>query len=70
MATDPYRFFNLQVLRTAQLTPVVLRVTLGGEQLTGFVSGGRDQRVKLFLPRPGQDSPVLPDVRQDDWYDA
>jgi NADPH-dependent ferric siderophore reductase len=72
MATDPdpYRFFHLKVLRTAQLTPVMLRITLGGEQLTDFVSGGRDQRVKLFLPRPGQDAPILPDVRQDDWYDA
>ncbi|MFJ9035662.1 siderophore-interacting protein [Streptomyces sp. NPDC102406] len=56
----PFRFFDLQVVRTRRLGPSLLRVTFTGADLDGFHSGGRDQSLSLFLPHPGQDAPVLP----------
>ncbi|MEU8117162.1 siderophore-interacting protein [Spirillospora sp. NPDC049024] len=56
----PYAFFDLHVLRAERLGPSMVRVTFGGESVDGFVSGGRDQRFKLFLPHPHQDAPVMP----------
>ncbi|MCA6096280.1 siderophore-interacting protein [Streptomyces sp. SCA3-4] len=64
----PYRWFDLYVLRTERISPALLRVTFGGDRLGEMVTGGRDQRFKLFLPRPGQDAPVLPDDRGVGWY--
>ncbi|MET7641657.1 siderophore-interacting protein [Streptomyces sp. NPDC005438] len=64
----PFQFFSLRVLRTRRLTPSMLRVTLGGEDLKAFVSGGRDQRFKLFLPHPGQEEPVVPSESGPDWF--
>lgn len=51
---------TLQVLRTQRITPKMARVTLGGEELTGFPGGGPDQRIKMFFPAPGQDRPAMP----------
>ncbi|NUS10282.1 MAG: siderophore-interacting protein [Streptomyces sp.] len=63
-----YRFLDARVLRTQRLSRSLLRVVLGGPGLGAVVSGGRDQRLKLFLPHDGQDAPVLPDVLDADWY--
>jgi len=49
-----------------RLTPHLVRITLGGPTLRGFLDDGPDQRVKLMLPLPGQDRPVLPSPS--DWY--
>lgn len=67
----PYAFFDLHVLRSERLGPSMVRVTFGGTCLDGpagngsagrrFVTGGRDQRFKLFLPYPHQDAPVMPE---------
>ena len=38
----------------------MVRVTLGGEELRGFVSLGYDDHVKVFFPPPGQQRPALP----------
>jgi len=65
---SPYAFFHPRVVRTRQLSPTLLRVVLGCPGLAGLVSGGSDQRFKLFLPRPGQDAPVLPDALDEQWY--
>jgi NADPH-dependent ferric siderophore reductase len=65
-AAAPFRFADLCVVRTERLGPTMVRVTLGGAELARLASGGRDQRVKLFLPHPGQDVPVVP--RGEDWY--
>ncbi|MFG2086381.1 siderophore-interacting protein [Spirillospora sp. NPDC048824] len=64
--SPPYAFFDLDVLRAERLGPSMVRVTFGGESLNGsaetaFVSAGRDQRIKVFLPHPHQDAPVMPD---------
>jgi NADPH-dependent ferric siderophore reductase len=66
MAPAAFRFADLWVVRTERLGPGMIRVTFGGAGLAEIASGGRDQRVKLFLPRPGQDAPVVPAGA--DWY--
>ncbi|MYS22694.1 NADPH-dependent ferric siderophore reductase, contains FAD-binding and SIP domains [Streptomyces sp. DvalAA-14] len=68
MSDLPYAFFHPRVVRTERLSPTLLRIVLGGEELSRVVSGGHDQRFKLFLPHPGQDAPVLPEALDLDWY--
>ncbi|MEV6207393.1 siderophore-interacting protein [Kitasatospora sp. NPDC051914] len=65
-----YGFFEVRVVRTERLGPTLVRVTFGGEQLTGFASGGRDQSFSLFLPHPGQEAPVLPVEEGEGWFAA
>ncbi|RFU36837.1 siderophore-interacting protein [Actinomadura logoneensis] len=65
-----YRFFDLAVLRAARLGPTMLRITFTAPDVDEFVSGGRDQRFKLFFPHPHQDRPVMPDVPDADWFAA
>jgi NADPH-dependent ferric siderophore reductase len=50
----------LQVIRTIDITPHMRRVVLGGEELAGFPTGREGAHVKVFIPRPGQEKPVLP----------
>ncbi|MFC4051208.1 siderophore-interacting protein [Actinomadura syzygii] len=72
----PYAFFDLHVLRSERLGPSMVRITFGGTALDGadpgggrFVSAGRDQRFKIFLPHPHQDAPVMPDsTGGDTWF--
>ncbi|QMU71619.1 siderophore-interacting protein [Streptacidiphilus sp. P02-A3a] len=68
--TSPFRLFDTEVLRTRRLTPGMLRLTLGGSDLAGFVNGGLDQRIKFLLPCPGRTAAVLPDRTPDGWYQA
>ena len=59
------RFRRLTVQQVESLTPSMLRVTVCGEDLTGFVSLGFDDHVKLVFTSPGGDlrlpSPVMRD---------
>ncbi|NMX68552.1 siderophore-interacting protein [Pseudomonas sp. WS 5111] len=41
----------LDVLRVVDITPRMRRITLGGEQLAGFVSLGSDDHIKLLFPQ-------------------
>jgi NADPH-dependent ferric siderophore reductase len=66
----PFHFFDLRVVRAERLGPTMVRVTFGGDALAGLASGGRDQRVKLFLPHPHQTVPVVPAEEGDGWYAA
>jgi NADPH-dependent ferric siderophore reductase len=50
----------LQVRDVSRVTPKMLRVVVGGDALSGFVSAAHDDHVKVFFPQPGQDKPVLP----------
>lgn len=71
MTDSPYHFFDMHVLRTEYVTPAMIRVALGGDGLARMASAGRDQRIKVFLPHPGQDAPVMPDTTEGDaanWY--
>jgi NADPH-dependent ferric siderophore reductase len=54
------RLRELEVRRVEPVTPQMLRVTLGGEALRGFVSAAPDDHVKVFFPAPGGQRPVLP----------
>ena len=54
------RMRMLTVLRTRHITPKMLRVTLGGNDLHGFVSAAADDHVKLFFPERSGGAPVLP----------
>lgn len=46
---------RLEVLRVTDLTPRMRRITLGGEQLAGFLSLGADDHIKLlFATTPEQ----------------
>lgn len=58
----PLRIRLLSVARVRHLTPAMVRVTLAGEDLSGFHSGAHDDHVKLFFPRPGDSLPVLPEL--------
>jgi NADPH-dependent ferric siderophore reductase len=54
---------RLRVLRTARLTPHLVRVVLGGPGLDGVVDNGfSDKYVTLAFPRPGVDYPTPFDV--------
>ena len=50
----------LQVRDVSHLTPKMVRVVVGGDALSGFVSASYDDHVKLFFPHPGEEKPVLP----------
>jgi NADPH-dependent ferric siderophore reductase len=50
----------LQVRDVSRLTPKMVRIVVGGEALSGFVSASYDDHVKLFFPHPGEEKPVLP----------
>ncbi|WP_223207819.1 siderophore-interacting protein [Actinopolyspora erythraea] len=52
------RYRQLEVRAVERLTPRMVRVVLGGDELADFVSSGTDQRVKLCLPRPGMPVPL------------
>jgi NADPH-dependent ferric siderophore reductase len=65
-----YRFYAAHVVRAHRVGASLIRVTLGGAELAAFAGGGRDQSVSLFLPHPGQDAPVVPIERGEDWFGA
>ena len=50
----------LQVRDVRPVTPKMLRITVGGDELNGFVSAAHDDHVKLFFPVPGEEKPVFP----------
>lgn len=52
----------LEIIRVTDLTPHMRRITLGGDEIAGFPSGHQGSHVKVLLPRPGQDKPVLPAI--------
>ncbi|MGW6919628.1 siderophore-interacting protein [Kitasatospora sp. NPDC054939] len=61
----PVTVRTLQVLRVTRPTPRMVRVTLGGPELEGFVDQAPADHVKAFFPAPGETVPVLPGVEAD-----
>ena len=51
----------LKVLRITDLSPTLRRITVGGEDLSGFVSAAPDDHVKLFF-FPAGTAPVKPEM--------
>ncbi len=52
----------LTVLRTAQVTPRMRRITLGGDEIAGFGTG---PNIKVLIPPPGDPDPQWPTVGPD-----
>lgn len=50
----------LEVVSSERVTPRMMRVHLGGPELSGFPAGREGAHIKLLLPRPGQARPELP----------
>lgn len=50
----------LQVVRTSRITPHLQRITLSGEQLSGFPVNSHGMHIKVFVPRTHQQQPQLP----------
>lgn len=65
-AVHPYRVFEVEVLRSARLSPSFLRITFAGADLDSFADRGFDQRIKLALPLPEAGLDYLPSGP--DWY--
>ncbi|HIV70460.1 MAG TPA: siderophore-interacting protein [Candidatus Aquabacterium excrementipullorum] len=61
----PVKLRLLQVLRTRQLSPNQLLVTLGGEPLSDFVTASFDNHVKLMWGPDGLSAPELPPLGPD-----
>ncbi|WP_369375019.1 siderophore-interacting protein [Promicromonospora sp. Populi] len=66
-AVDPH-VVMAEVVGTKQVTPNMMRVTLGGDELAQFTPIGYDQWFRLFLPRAGQDMLRLPTRASALWY--
>ncbi|MCX8293246.1 siderophore-interacting protein [Phyllobacterium sp. 0TCS1.6A] len=51
----------LEVVSVRPVTPLMLRITLGGDDLEGFASPGHGDHIKVFFPQAGEDIivPVL-----------
>ncbi|MFE6385570.1 MULTISPECIES: siderophore-interacting protein [Nocardiopsis] len=58
-----------RVVRTERLSKHFVTVTLGGAQLADFAFLGRDQFVRLFLPREGQDRLHMPADAGKRWFE-
>ncbi|GAA2786036.1 siderophore-interacting protein [Saccharopolyspora taberi] len=64
----PYGLFLAEVVAVREITPNMVRISLGGPGLTGITSGGYDQRIKVLLPLPGQTEPAMPDAES--WFES
>src|SRR5690606_17660047 len=71
LTVHPLTLREVEVVRVADLTPGMRRITLAGEQLRGFTSAngfpqpafdsaGFDDDIRLVFRYPGQAEPVLP----------
>lgn len=54
------RFRLADVVATRRVTPHLIRITVGGEQLRGFTSLGFDDHIKVFVPPEGEVLDELP----------
>lgn len=66
-AVDPH-VVMADVVNTKRITPNMMRVTLGGDELAQLTPAGYDQWFRLFLPRAGQDMLRLPTRTSGLWY--
>ncbi|MDM0022736.1 siderophore-interacting protein [Variovorax saccharolyticus] len=54
------RFRKLEVRAVQRITPHLIRITLGGDDLAGFNSPGFDDHAKLFFPDPATGQLTVP----------
>ena len=57
---EPPPFRPATVLRAGRLSPRMVRLTLGGEQLRGLAVADPAASIRLLLPPPGTGEPVVP----------
>lgn len=50
---------TLEVIRSAYVTPHMLRVTLGGSELAGFPEDQESAYIKLIFPQHGESRPLM-----------
>ena len=62
-----WRPFRVWVSRLQRLSPTFLRITFTGGDLDQLGHDGPDQRIKVYLPRPGHGLPEFPTT---DWHAA
>lgn len=62
----PYRLFDLELARKAELSPHMARLTFTGPAVRQMRTCAADQRIKVFFPTPAGDLPALED--RPDWY--
>jgi NADPH-dependent ferric siderophore reductase len=55
----------VEVVSVSKITPRLLSVLVRGDALDGFRIEAPTAHVKVFLPAPGQDAPVLPEQTPD-----
>ncbi|ODU06957.1 MAG: hypothetical protein ABS81_03070 [Pseudonocardia sp. SCN 72-86] len=54
-------YYRATVRRTARVTPGMIRVTLGGDELTDYDAKGlADDYCRVLFPHPGEREPVIP----------
>ncbi|CAN5583937.1 siderophore-interacting protein [soil metagenome] len=63
----PMAFRALEVLRVERVTPKMVRVTFGGDGLTGFQSLSPDDHLKVIFPTDVDAKPVLPEMTEKGW---
>ncbi|RJG05467.1 siderophore-interacting protein [Noviherbaspirillum cavernae] len=61
----PVKFRMLQVKAVKPLSSNLVRVTLSGEDLQDFESASFDDHVKLIVPNPGEEKPLVPTLGPD-----
>jgi NADPH-dependent ferric siderophore reductase len=57
---EPPRFRTVAVVRTEALTPRLVRVTVGGDELAGLTIDQPAASVRLLVPPPGSSELVMP----------
>ena len=66
--TLPEAYYRATVIRTEQLTSVMKRLVLGGEELADFVScGASDEWLRMFVPPEGERQMSLPERTGSGW---
>ncbi|MFJ1761705.1 siderophore-interacting protein [Amycolatopsis sp. NPDC088138] len=63
-------YHRARVTMVRPVTPHMVRVTFTAATFADVPAGAPDQYVKVFFPRPGQETPTLPDTGSDvlSWY--
>ncbi|HEY0188056.1 MAG TPA: siderophore-interacting protein [Cellulomonas sp.] len=63
----PRQMMRLTLVRRRRLSPHLVRATIGGQELAGFVPLGGDQCFRLFFPRTGQTILRMPTLANNGW---
>lgn len=68
MSATPYRLFDVTLARRERLTPSLIRLTFGGDDVRAMATHAADQRIKIFFPNAEGRPSAL--AKRPDWYAA